>query len=95
MLDPKAPKARKLWPNAVPPVGSVEKTQIAAMGMGQDPVPLVNIPKMIIIVFSGMFTYPILMVIGIDPWPYVNMLFLRWAFFYRRNLPTVLVDDFG
>ena len=38
--------------------------------MGQNPVPLVNIPKMIIIVFIGMFTYPILMVIGINPWPY-------------------------
>ena len=42
------------------------------MGMGQNPVPLVNIPKMNIIVFIGMFTYPILMVIGINPWPYWN-----------------------
>ena len=39
------------------------------MGMGQNPVPLVNIPKMIIVVFIGMFTYPILMVIGSNPWP--------------------------
>ena len=38
------------------------------MGMGQNPVPLVNIPNMNIIVFIGMFTYPILMVIGINPW---------------------------
>ena len=38
------------------------------MGMGQNPVPLVNIPKMNIIVFIGMFTYPILMVIDINPW---------------------------
>ena len=46
------------------------------MGMGQNPVPLVNIPKMIIIVFTGMFTYPILMVIGINPWPVdANFLF--------------------
>ena len=40
------------------------------MGMGQNPVPLVNIPKMMIIVFIGMFTYPILIIIGINPWPY-------------------------
>ena len=33
------------------------------LGMGQNPVPLVNIPKMNTILFIGMFTYPILMVI--------------------------------
>ena len=37
--------------------------------MGQNPVPLVNIPKMNKIIFVGMFTYPILMAIGINPWP--------------------------
>ena len=40
------------------------------IAMGQNPVPLVNIPKMNIKVFIGMFTYPLLMVIGINPWPY-------------------------
>ena len=40
--------------------------------MGQNPVPLVNIPEMNRIVFMGMFTYPILMVIVINPWPYVK-----------------------
>ena len=45
--------------------------------MGQNRVPLVNIPKMNIIVFIGMFTYPILMVIGINPWPYICHPFVR------------------
>ena len=41
------------------------------MGMGQNPVPLVNIPKMKKKVFIGMFTYPIVMLIGINPWQYM------------------------
>ena len=48
------------------------------MGMGQNPVPLVNIPKMMIIVFIGMFTYPILMVIAINPWPYM---YIYWSLY--------------
>ena len=43
------------------------------MGMGQNPLPLVNIPEMNRIVFMGMFTYPILMVIGVNPWPYSHI----------------------
>ena len=39
------------------------------MAMGQNQVPLVNIPKMNRIVFMGMFTYPFLVIIGIDPPP--------------------------
>ena len=48
------------------------------MAMGQNPVPLVNIPKMMIIVFIGMFTYPILMVIAINPWPYM---YIYWSLY--------------
>ena len=39
------------------------------MAMGPNQVPLVNIPKMNRIVFMGMFTYPFLVIIGIDPPP--------------------------
>ena len=56
------------------------------MVMGQNPVPLVNIPKMIIIVFIGMFTYPILMVIGINPWPYGKMMINPWISISRYHL---------
>ena len=45
---------------------------VCHMAMGQNPVPLMNIPKIIIIVFIGMFTYPILMVIDINPWPFAE-----------------------
>ena len=40
------------------------------MDLGRIQVPLVNIPKMNRIVFMGMFTYPFLVIIGIDPPPY-------------------------
>ena len=40
---------------------------IRHLAMGQNQVPLVNIPKMNRIVFMGMFTYPFLVIIGIDP----------------------------
>ena len=42
------------------------------MAMGQNQVPLVNIPKMNRIVFMGMVTYPFLVIIGIDPPPYIQ-----------------------
>ena len=42
------------------------------MAMGPNQVPLVNIPKMNRIVFMGMFTYPFLVIIGIDPPQYRN-----------------------
>ena len=41
-------------------IGYVSFAWSSDMGMGQNPVPLVNIRKMNKIVFIGMFTYPIL-----------------------------------
>ena len=52
-------------------------------GGWQFQVPLVNIPKMNRIVFMGMFTYRILMVIGINPWPFVYVYIYReWYSFW-------------
>ena len=45
--------------------------------MGQNQVPLVNIPKMNRIVFMGMFTYPFLVIIDIDPPPYLLINLIR------------------
>ena len=48
---------------------SADGLLINYMALGQNQVPLVNIPKMNRIVFMGMFTYPFLVIIGIDPPP--------------------------
>ena len=47
------------------------------LAMGQNQVPLVNIPKMNRIVFMGMFTYPFLVTVGIDPPPIHELIFFR------------------
>ena len=70
-----SPKYINLTPARLYPVRLLDdhESWSSYMGMGQNPVPLVNIPKMIMIVFIGMFTYPIFMAIGINPWPYQAM----------------------
>ena len=56
--------------------------------MGQNQVPLM-IPKMNRIVFMGMFTYPFLVIIGIDPPPYIY----NWQWQYKQIMDIAGYED--